>query len=644
MRRLAIAFFYDEHGIVDDYMPYLMRAIGEFSEKTIFVSNGPITPQSEVAVRKVADEVIIRENVGFDVWAYKQVLEHVGYENLAKYDEVMLYNHTIYGPFFPLSEMFEVMDKRKCDFWGMTSHKSMVPNPFTKTGRLPEHINSHFIAVRKRMLKSPEFKEYWDRRPKIESYTDSVLKHESIFTEHFEQLGFSSSTYVDNKRYTTEYPIMMEVQDVVANRCPIIKRRLFFHDHYFFEENGTDIPLALETLRNTSDYPEEMMWKSALRVSKLRNLNVNVNLMRVLPDEARVKKIAKNRYGKVAVCAHIYYVEMLEEILAKTDNIPVPYDFIASTDTPAKAKEIRRVAKKRKNIAKVIVRVVEMNRGRDMSALFITCRDIFLDSEYDLVCRLHTKKSPQLDRNIGNMFKRHLIENLLHSRGYVTNLLEEFRQKPWIGVAVPPIVNVSFCAIGQSWFANKAWCQDLVRFLDLKVELDPTTPVATYGTMFWFRPKALHKLFLPKWEWSLFSDEPHHIDGGLAHVLERIICYAAQDAGFATLHVTNPDYAAQSYTVAEFKLDQLISKLPPNTVRMQAHMLSNWKEAGYPPNGYVDSFQIPRTHSEKHLGVRAWLHEFRVSLYPASNMIKHPLINYFTRIRTRLAATRIFGS
>lgn len=640
MKRLAIAFFYDEHGIVDDYMPYLMGAIGEFVDKTVFVSNGPIDPDGEKKIRNVADDVIIRENVGFDVWAYKRALEHVGFDKLAEYDEVILYNHTIFGPLYPLSEMFGVMESRKCDFWGITIHGAMVPNPFTGTGRLPHHLNSHFIAVRKKILASREFRDYWSNIPPIEDYFDSILKHESKFTEHFENLGYTCSSYIENKDYSTDYPVMMEVQYAVANRCPIIKRRLFFHDHYFFEENGTDTPQALEVLRATSKYPERLIWQSVIRLSELRNLNVNASLMKILPEQSQVKAIKNDRYGKIAVLAHVYHDDMIEEILRKCDNIPVPYDLVATTDTPEKAAKIKRVAARFKRIKNVKVLVVEMNRGRDMSALVITCRDLLLDSPYDLICRVHTKKTPQVARNIAGIFKKHLFENLLHSRGYVTNLLEEFRAKPWVGVIIPPVLNVSFNALGMSWYSNKQGCQDMISKLGLKVKLDPSTPVAAYGTMFWFRPEALRKMFLPRWDWQLFNEEPNHSDGSLAHVLERMICYVAQDAGYVTLHVANASYAAQSYTVAEFKLDQLIAQLPPNTVRNQTQMLKNWKMAGYPPYGHMDPHRIANDNAVKRSEFKRWLTGLKYSLYPVGNHLAIPFVELYSWAKSRLRYKR----
>jgi rhamnosyltransferase len=272
---------------------------------------------------------------------------------------------------------------------------------------------------------------------------------------------------------------------------------------------------------------------------------------------------------------------MLEEIFAKTENIPVPYDFIATTDTDEKVIAIESAARQQPGIRKVIVRKVAQNRGRDMSSLFITCRDLFIDERYDLVCRLHTKKSPQVGSTLGNLFKRHMIDNILDSKGYVTNLLELLRQRPWIGVAIPPIVQISFLTLGYAWYANKQKTQEMAELLDIQVNMDSDTPVAAYGTMFWFRPAALRILFKHKWKWEDFNQEPHHVDGGLAHALERLIAYAAQDACYTTEHIITARLAAQNYTILEYKLDKLNSRLPIAPLSQHAAMLDQWKSVGH---------------------------------------------------------------
>ena len=92
MRRIAIYFFWDKDGIVDDYNIYMLADLRKNTEKVIVVSNGEMEKEGYAKFEKVADLIIERENKGFDVWAYKKGIEYIGWDELAEYDELILMN------------------------------------------------------------------------------------------------------------------------------------------------------------------------------------------------------------------------------------------------------------------------------------------------------------------------------------------------------------------------------------------------------------------------------------------------------------------------------------------------------------------------------------------------------------------------
>ena len=204
------------------------------------------------------------------------------------------------------------------------------------------------------------------------------------------------------------------------------------------------------------------------------------------------------------------------------------------------------------------VRVVK-NRGRDVGALFIGLRDVVIDGDYDYVCRLHSKVSPQ-DVYGGRHFKSHLFENLLASPVYVGNLLSLFESEPRMGMAMPPVVHIGYPTLGNAWFTNKPAAAKWAKQLGIRVPFDEYTPLAAYGSMYWFRPEALSLLFNAKLGWSDFAEEPNYGDGGLAHVLERLVAYACHQNGFYAKAVMTPRRAAESYVKLEYKLQRLVGE------------------------------------------------------------------------------------
>ena len=130
MKRVAIYFFYDKDGVVDRYVNYFLEDFKQNLDRLIVVCNGKLTPEGREEFSKYTNEIIVRENKGFDVWAYKEGIEYIGWDNLKNYDELIMLNMTIMGPIYSFKEMFDEMDSRKeLDFWGITKFHKFPVDP-----------------------------------------------------------------------------------------------------------------------------------------------------------------------------------------------------------------------------------------------------------------------------------------------------------------------------------------------------------------------------------------------------------------------------------------------------------------------------------------------------------------------------------
>ena len=70
-KRLLIYFIYDRDGIVDDYIFYMLDDLDKNVEDIFVVVNGNLEAKSKERLKFYTDQILERENKGFDVWAYK---------------------------------------------------------------------------------------------------------------------------------------------------------------------------------------------------------------------------------------------------------------------------------------------------------------------------------------------------------------------------------------------------------------------------------------------------------------------------------------------------------------------------------------------------------------------------------------------
>ncbi len=178
------------------------------------------------------------------------------------------------------------------------------------------------------------------------------------------------------------------------------------------------------------------------------------------------------------------------------------------------------------------------NRGRDVSAYLVTCRDVF--ENYDLICCMHDKKSPSADTLFGMHYQNHCFENTLATKEYVQNIISLFSNNNHLGMLCPPPF---FMVFKNKLGNNLEQLQILYETLNLSVPFDDS-PNAPFGSMFWIRKEAIKPLFRKDWKYEDFPEEPLPNDGTISHAIERIYPAIAQEAGFLSAAVM-PDFYAK---------------------------------------------------------------------------------------------------
>ena len=383
-KRLAIFFFYDRGGIVDSYVPYLLEDLKKNVSEIFVVCNGKLKEEGKKELEKYG-KVLVRENKGFDVWAYKTALETYGWKKLEEFDEVIMLNNTIMGPVYPFAETFEKMDAKDLDFWGLTKYFKIKGDPFgySPYGYLPDHVQSHWIACRRSLVSSKEFQDYWNNMPMIEDYAQAVGKHESIFTKRFADMGYKwdVSVEMDDLRNYSGYPLMMCPKKLLEERrCPIFKKRSFFHMEEDFLRNtaGEQTSELFDYLRYETDYDVDMIWDTILKNYHQYDIVKNLNLAYILPTNQYNNKLLEEqtKKNKIALVMHLYFEDLLEESYRYVSSMPESADIYLTTDTEEKKVAIEKVFAKLP-CNKLEVRVIK-NRGRDVSSLLVGVKDVIM--------------------------------------------------------------------------------------------------------------------------------------------------------------------------------------------------------------------------------------------------------------------------
>lgn len=550
-QRLGIYCFYDKYGHAASFIKAFLDDLMDNLDDLVVVVNGQLSDQARQLFSEYTKTIIVRENKGLDVAAYKQAILTLGWEKLESYDEVICLNDTVMGPVYPFREMFACMDRKDVDFWGITAYAGETVDK----EQIPTHLQAYWHAYRRSLVSSPAFHEYWETMPLWKDYAEVTRKHEMTFTKHFTDLGFTWASYIDWRKYQgySSYPLLyMPMQIVRDDRCPIFKRRSFFVDYsaYFDQTAGQPALDLYEYLRDHTDYDVDMIWDAILPSYNIDDIRKAMHLDYVLPSQA-INPQTHDR-PRSAFIYHVYFMDLLEDTCHYIASLPEETDLYI-TSTEDKIPQIREYMQQH-GISHQATFIPVINRGRDVSALLVAACPVVLSGKYDVIGFAHDKKSSQNQENghhgtESQGFAYKLMENTLGSEAYVKNILTLFAENPRLGqVTPPPPYHALYFAhtIPHDWGANYEITKELLEDrLGIHVPLSPTKPTASaMGSCYWFRVEALKPLFEYGWKYEDFLPEGQMgEDGTISHAIERANGYICQSRGYYPAWVLSDRYA-----------------------------------------------------------------------------------------------------
>ena len=230
--------------------------------------------------------------------------------------------------------------------------------------------------------------------------------------------------------------------------------------------------------------------------------------------------------SKAQICLqiHIFYLDLLENIVTEINKIPYAFDCYISTDSTDKAEYIRNYFKSHSNAVNVIVEIYD-NKGRDVYPLIAQMSKYV--TKYKFICHMHTKKS-KIDI-FGDNWREYLFGSLFGSKENIENILKNLEMNQGLGIVFPkPFQNLENAI---HWGLNKELAENVLQKLDIDIKLPVNNIVFPVGNMFWARVDAVLPIFTNTLA-NNFPNEKGQADGTIAHAIERLWVYTAEYNGY----------------------------------------------------------------------------------------------------------------
>ena len=242
MKRLLLYVHYNKYDELSGHVLYQLEQLRPLFSKLIVISNSQLTKSATSTLKETGvDEVIQRENLGFDFAAWRDGMAHIGFEDLTDYDSVTLMNDTCFGPLWDISDIVEGFEERpNVDFWGKTKY-------------FEEHLQSYFISFKKHVVDSETFQQFWTSIKTFTDVQDVIDNYETKVTSVLTEAGFRYDAVFNTVSEETGDLIHPDFSyyrpiSTLEHKVPFIKLKAFTDN----EKKGR---LLLDYITKLSAYP-----------------------------------------------------------------------------------------------------------------------------------------------------------------------------------------------------------------------------------------------------------------------------------------------------------------------------------------------------------------------------------------------------
>lgn len=177
MKTACVFAHFDPSDEVDDHVIYFIGALRTVVDCLQFVTSSNLSTRDIKKLESLGVNIIHRDNKGYDFFSYK-----VGIAALAlnQYDELILCNDSVYGPFYDLRKLFQDMRQKDGDFWGIT-----------ESFDFSRHLQSYFLVFKRPVLQSATFREFWASLESLKNKKEIIRRYEIGLSQLLLNAGFS---------------------------------------------------------------------------------------------------------------------------------------------------------------------------------------------------------------------------------------------------------------------------------------------------------------------------------------------------------------------------------------------------------------------------------------------------------------------
>ncbi len=323
MKTICLFAGYDKNGIIDDYVIYYIKKLAEFSD--VYYCGDFIPKKGELEkLKELTKEAFAFRHKKYDYGSWDELIKKISWEKIEQYDQLILANDSCYGPLFPFEELFNKMEKKECDFWGLSCGKGYHI-----------HIQSFFLVFRKSILKSNCIPLFLSNVKEQPSLKDVCEYYEDQFTYFLRQNGYKYTTYIPYGELKM-HPYYETWNCIKEKRFPLLKVKVFNGEvgydsvkswkKFLLKYTSYNPNLIVNNLHNRG-YSDKEIDLAVKHWKKKRDLKKSFTFLKSLPKRM-IKGMLNPIYSKIMYRLDKRFLENKNLLKTNFDDLKKQINFI----------------------------------------------------------------------------------------------------------------------------------------------------------------------------------------------------------------------------------------------------------------------------------------------------------------------------
>lgn len=251
-RRLCLFAGYDKDAKIDEYVIYYINELSKYSD-VYYCADCEMANEELQKLSPITKGAFASRHKEYDFGSWKYILNQIGWEKVSEYDEVLLVNDSCFGPIFPLSEVFNKMDKLDLDAWSMAENKFLM---------------SFFVGVKTSVFMHPSVKTFFDN---IKAENDKYLvikKYERGFSRLLNDISTKTGGYLTVKELRACW------KEQKRKLMPEMREYMTIGEKFLIKIRGDRIRLYDDDILLLAQMRFPLLKKMAFMLNKIYSSNV----------------------------------------------------------------------------------------------------------------------------------------------------------------------------------------------------------------------------------------------------------------------------------------------------------------------------------------------------------------------------------